>query len=315
MADLTTLEQLQKIVDQNLREIKLGKIEQYLPSMIPMLYNVIKSDRPYEEFWEIETLPDLSSWTGAVTYSKVSPGYYRRIEPAIFDLGVSFEKKLADDDKFGIVEKRTMLLKQSDDRTREKKAVRPFTLANSIGYDFEYSEEGVGLCSYSHKTKVPGVSTASGFSNIGSTALSKTAIDAARLAMALFRTPTGELANAQGDTIICPQSLFSTACEATGYDPRSGADSAMDPDSANRKINVARGIRVIPWNFLDMLGTTTMWFMVDFRMMKEFLIWINRIGPEYESHIDFETKSVKASVYDRFGYGTNAWQWIFMGNQ
>lgn len=315
MADLTTLAALQKIVDQNIREIKLGKVDQYLPSMIPLLATVMKSDRPFEEFWEIEVLPDLASWTGAVTYAKPSPGFYRRIEPGEFDLGVNFEKKLADDDKFGIVEKRTKMLEQSDRRTREKMFARPFALANSIGYDFEQSEEGVAWCSSSHKTKVPGVSTASGFSNIGTTALSKTAVAAARLAMALFRDPTGQLANVTGDCLVVPESLYDTACEVTGFDPRTGASSSMDPDTGNRKINIAYGTEVIPWRFLDLIGSSTMWFMIDKAMLKEFLIWVNRIGPEYESHIDFETKSVKASVYDRFGYGNLAWQPIYMGNQ
>ena len=112
------------------------------------------------------------------------------------------------------------------------------------------------------------------------------------------------------DLIICPDSLYDTVCECVGYDPRSGAESQLDPDTGQFKINSARAFTVIPWLRLDDY-TTKNWYMVDRKKMKQHLLWINRVAPEFNMKVDFDTFSIKNSVYFRIATGFTAWQWVF----
>jgi hypothetical protein len=69
--------------------------------------------------------------------------------------------------------------------------------------------------------------------------------------MRRFRNDISERIDMEPDLIICPDSLYDTVCECVGYDPRSGAESQLDPDTGQFKINSARAFTVIPWLRLD----------------------------------------------------------------
>jgi hypothetical protein len=315
MANLMTAAQFQRLLNVNLTKAYEDKLSAYAPAMIPALYNVLSSDRAYDEYFDVEALGDIPAFNGTLPYLSQSPGFYTKIEQKEYGAAIQFERKLLDQKQYAVMDNRAGELAISTNRTREKIAVRPFSNAFSSAFDYQSSEEGVALCSTAHLTKVPGVSTTAlgGFSNSGTTALSKTSIAAARLAMKRFRMNNGELANMTGDLLIVPSSLYDTACEATGYDPRSGANSELDPDSAQFKVNVARGIKVIEWTYLDDTSTSN-WFMVDSAAMKKFLLWIDSLKPEFETRHDFNTKAVEASVYARWANGFTAWQWIYGNN-
>jgi hypothetical protein len=49
-------------------------------------------------------------------------------------------------------------------------------------------------------------------------------------------------------------------------------------------------------------------------MMKENLIWIDRIMPEFNLTVDFETFTIKDSVYFRVAYGFLDWRWVYGHN-
>lgn len=310
MANLMTASRFPRLLDDRLTEVFEDKLKAYAPAMIDRLYKKFDSDKEFEEYFDIEAFGDIPEFNGTLAYIQQAPGYYTKIEQKEYGAVAQYERKLLDFKRYGVMDNRAGNLGISLNRTKEKKAVRPFANAFSSAFDMMSSEEGVALCSTGHLTKVPGVSTSAGFSNSGTTALSKTAIAAARLGMKRFRMNNGELANMTGDVIIVPSSLYDTACEATGYDPRSGAESELDPDSANFKVNTARGIKVVEWTYLDDSSTSN-WFMVDEAAMKRFLLWIESLKAEIENRVDFHTKSVESSVYARFAYGFVAWQWAY----
>lgn len=311
MANPISSQQFQRLLDKRLRQVFENKYKE-IPSMVPQLYNVMGSDSAFEEFYEVGALPDIPTFNGKINYLSVSPGYYTKIEPKEYAGGVVFERKLLDDKKYGVMDNRVGMLTESAARVQEKIGVRPFANAFSSAFDYQTSEEGVALCSSSHTTK-SGTSTASGFSNAGTSALSKTSIAATRILMRKFRNDISERIETNPDTLIVPDNLYDTACEAVGYDPRSGANSELDPDSANRKINIARGIKVIPYLRLDDYDTNN-WFFVDSAKMKEWLVWINRVKPEFQMTTDFETFAIKNSVYFRVANGFLDWRWVFGHN-
>jgi phage major head subunit gpT-like protein len=187
-------------------------------------------------------------------------------------------------------------------RVQEKIAVRPWAYAFSAAYDFMTSEEGLSLCNTAHLTKA-GVSTALGFGNSGTSALSATSVAAARVLMRKFRNDIGERIVIEPDTLIVPDFLYDKALEIVG--------TPKGLYSGEGTINVQAGrYNVIPYLRLDDYDTNN-WFMVDSRLMKKMLIWINRIKPDMHNTVDFETFSIKNSTYFRVANGWISWRWLY----
>ena len=301
--------QFMRLLDDRLRKVYVDTFKE-LPSMVDRLFGTITSDKAWEEFYGVGAVPDIPAFNGLLEYLSVAPQYYTRIEPKEFAGGIQVERKLLDDDRYDVIKSRQNGLVESMHRVKEKYGAQAFANAFSSALTFAYSEEGVALCSSSHTTK-SGVSTSTGFSNAGSTALSKTSIGATRVLMRKFKNETGQRIVIEPDTIIVPDSLYDTACEAVGAN-ETGATSERDPDTAHYgKINVQyKRWTIIPYLRLDDYDTNN-WFMVDSKQMKNFLIWINRIAPEVETEKDFESKMFKQSIYSRFGYGHTDWRFIY----
>jgi len=311
MANPLTSSQFVRLLDDRLRIVYKDQYKS-LPSMIDQLFGVISSDKAWEEFFGIGAVPDIVPFNGKIEYLSVAPDYYTRIEPKIFAGGITIERNLLDNDRYGVIKTRQDGLIASEHRVREKYGAQPFNYAFTSGYTFiPESEEGVALCSSSHTTKAD-VSTSTGFDNSGTSALNKTSIAATRLLMRQFRDNIGErIGDIDPDALVVPDALYNTACEALGYDMETGAESDMDPDSANRKINSQyKRFKVIPHRILDDTDTNN-WFMIDTKLMKKYLMWINRIAPELETTRDFETKMFKQSIYTVWGWGFTDWRWIY----
>jgi len=297
--------QFVRLLDKRLREVAEAKYKD-LASMIPRLYRVLPSDSAWEEFYDIGALPDIPEFTGRLTYLGITPGYHKRIEPKEWALGMMHERKLLDDKKYAVLDRRAASLMESAHRTREKQAVRAFNLAFSAGYDFMTSEENVSLCSDSHTTK-SGTSTTYGFDNAGTAKFSKTSAAATRLLMKKFRNDISErieISDRLG--LVVPSEQYDKAFELT--------KTPKGMDSGEGNVNPAYGrYELIEYPRLDD-NSTVDWFMVDVPRMKDSLIWIDRIAPEVKSTPDFETYMLKTAVYARFGYGWIDWRWIFGNN-
>jgi phage major head subunit gpT-like protein len=280
--------------------------------MIDRFYKVLPSDSAFEEFYDIGDVPDIPAFNGKLEYLNIAPGFYSKVEPKEFAGGLQFERKLLDDKKYAVLDDGAKKLARSAGRVKEKYGVRLFAYAFSTAFDFMTTEEGVSLCG-AHLTK-SGVSTANGFSNTGTSAISKTSIAATRLLMRKFRSDIGERIVVEPDTLIVPDNLYDAACEATGYMPETGAESQKDPDSANFKINSQfKRMKVIPYLRMDDYSTKN-WFMADERMMKDHQVWIDRVGFEPHNTVDFETFVIKHSCYFRIGCGWLGWRHIYGQN-
>lgn len=294
-----------RLLDKRLRLVEENKYKE-LSSMIPKLYNVMNSDSAWEEFYNIGAVPDIQEFNGKLNYLPVAPGYYTRIEPKEFASALQVERKLIDDKKYAVLDNMAGGLVESAHRVKEKQGVRAFANAFSSAFDFMTSEEGVSLCSSSHTTK-SGASTASGFDNAGTTALSKTAVAATRLLMRQFRNDIGERIEMSDNlSLIVPDNLADAAEEIVGT-PKSY-------NTADGNINMDyRRYNVIPYLRLDDYDTNN-WFMVDTGAMKKDLLWINRINDDINHAFDFETYLSKISIYFRVAFGWKDWRWIYGHN-
>jgi phage major head subunit gpT-like protein len=310
MANPLVSSQFARLLDDRLRKVQVDAFKE-LPSYIDQFYGVIKSDKAWEEFYGVGAVPDVPVFSGTLEYLGVAPDYYTRIEPKEYAAGITIERKLIDDDRYDVIKGRQAGLAQSLVRVREKYGAQGFAYAFSSAFTFMNNEEAVSLCSTAHLTK-SGASTTSGFSNSGTTALSKTAIAATRILMRQFRSDVGARVVIDPDMIIVPDTQWDAACEAVGYSSATGASSDRDPDSAMYgKINAQyKRFTVVPYLRLDDYSTKS-WFMVDSKRMKEFMLWVERMGPETSTIKDFETFMYKQSIYARFGYGWLNWRWIY----
>lgn len=304
-------EQFIRLLDDRLKEVARDTFTE-LDEMIDRFYRVETSEHAWEEFYGVGSTPDIVPFDGKIQYLPVFPGYYTRIEPKEFAGGIQIERKLIDDDRYNVIQSRQAGLIDSYARVKEKYGAQGFGYAFSSAFTFMQSEEGVALCSSSHTTK-SGASTSSGFSNAGSTALSKTAIAATRIIMRQFRNDIGARITVNPTWLVVPDTLYDTACECVGQTD-SGARSTLDPDSGNNKVNSQYGRwTVVSYPRLDDYDTNN-WFMVDAVKMKEFLRWFDRIKPDIETDRDFDTKMIKQSIYGRYGYGWTDWRWVYGHN-
>jgi len=291
-----------RLLKKNLREVVEDDLKE-LPKQGEKFYRVIDSDMAQEEFAGVSGLPDFEEFNGKLSYVGQAPGYYNKIEPKEFALGTQTQRKFIDDNQWGVLKNQGKSLGKALARTKEKYRARPFNNAFSNAWDFLQSEEGLSLCNSSHTTK-SGTSTASGFDNAGTSALSKTSVAATWLAMRQFRDSISERIEMDDSfAIICPDTLGDTAEEIVG--------TVKGLNTAEHTVNVQEGrYNVERYMRLDDYSTTS-WFMINWTLMKQYLVWINHTEADYNNTVDFDTFALKHSMYSRWGSGFLDWRWVF----
>lgn len=302
MANPITSSQFVRLLDERLTNVAENEYKN-LDSMIPTFFDMKTSNSAWEEFFSIGDVPDIPEMNGKKSRLAIAPGYHIKIEHKEFGAYLEHERKLLDDKKYAVLDGRAAGLMKSAHRVREKQAVRLFGNSTSIAFDYQTHEENVALVSSSHTTK-SGASTASGFDNSGTSAMSKTSVAATRILMNEFRSDIGERIEMSDNlAIVCPYNLADTAEEIVGT-PKgyATADHTMN--------NEYKRYKIIPYKYLDDYDTDN-WFMVDLDKMKDNACWYDRIKPEINTERDFLTESLRTSVYFRCSYGFRDWRWIY----
>jgi hypothetical protein len=106
------------------------------------------------------------------------------------------------------------------------------------------------------------------------------------------------------DTLVVPIGLFETAYELI--------NSKGKVDTANNNFNFHTGrYKLIMW---PRLTVSNNWFFLDSKMSKQFLLFWDRIKPEFAYDRDFDTMVAKWSVYYRANTQFTGHQWIFGHN-
>jgi hypothetical protein len=275
-----------------------------LEGMINKIFNVQTINSDDIQHMSVSGIPDVTEFNGSLTTVDVHPGFTTRIEPTVFAHQVQTQRTLMDNKKFKALSNHERGNINAAFRTAEKKAVRIFANSTSAAFDFQISEEGVSLASSSHSTKVPGISTTTGFNNVGTSPMSGTAVSATRVLMRRFKQDNGERFE-MGDQygLVYPDNLHDTALEINGTPNGLG--------TANGNINPNQGrFTLFPYLRLDDSSTTT-WHMVNVSAMKESLMFIWRNRPETNRVVDWSTYNLMQSVYTSFGAGYFDWRWIF----
>ena len=186
-------------------------------------------------------------------------------------------------------------LANSANRSREKLGAGIFDL----GFTYTPTDgDAVSLYNTAHPSRVSGVATQS---NRGTSALSATNVETVRINMHDFRDDQNEKISVQADTLLVPRAL-----ELTGWEI---INSKGRVDIANNNANFHQGkYKLVVW---DRLTDTTDWFMSDYNMQKEFLVWYNRVPNQFFQDKDSSTMMAIYLGYYRVGTGWDDWRFTF----
>lgn len=290
----------------DLLEPGLRKIfdDQYkaLPSMISSLYMMGTSDTSYEKCSSVGAFGDFTDFdtSGQIVYDDVAQGYDTTITFKQWVSGFQVERKLFDDDLYGIINKKPRGMAISAQRTREKHGATPFNDAfSSAATENMSGMDSLSLCNSAHTS-----TASSGYTNIsntGTTALSTTAIEASRRLMAAWTDDRGNLISVNPDLLIAPRALEEKAWTIIA--------TKGEVDSAENNANFHYGkYKLAIW---DYLSDSNNWFFVDSTLMKQMLEWWDRIPLEFGQESSFDTFIAKYRAYMRYGRGWNDWRFIY----
>jgi hypothetical protein len=272
--------------------------ERVKESMIPMLFGMKTTGRSYEMMSGIGGLGDLQDFDGTIAYDGFSQLYDSTVTFPEKALGIKAERKLVDDEMFGILDGRPWQLAVAVARTREKAGASVFANA----FTDASGSDGVALCSASHPYSPDDASTQS---NTGSSALTATSVEATRrIGMNSIYNDRGQIMDVNYDTLVIPVGLEETAWEIIN------SKGKVDDDVNNANFHYGR-YKLAVW---PRLTDANNWFFCDSSLMKQFLLWWDRVKPEFAYDRDFDTMVAKWSVYTRYNTQFTGWQFLYGHN-
>jgi len=271
-----------------------------LPDKLPDIYAFVPSNGRNNMQWSgVGTLPDFSQWGGNVTYESQSQGYDTTLTYLAFVNGLQIERDLYEDDQYHVMDQKPRALAASAYRTRQKHGALIFNNMSTVDNFFANNTEGVALVSNSHTT-TSGASTATGFDNLTTAAMSAVTVTASRIQMRGFRGDQAERISVMPDELWYPTELCEVAYEIIA--------ASGKVDTALNNPNYHQGkYKGHEWEFLT---STRNWAMVDGTMRRMSLNWVDRIPLEYAMIEDFESMAAKWRAYMRYGAAWTDWRWI-----
>jgi len=316
-----TIKRFASFIEKRLSEVSEDRKKyQADASMIPRIYgSPIQTSQAWEEYSSVGQVPNVVAFEGRLTAGEVFPGYSTRIEPNQFGLYLEHDRSFVDTIRFGsqsaakgkmaVLESFEQGLIDSNARVKEKNAAKVIANSTSAAYDFiTLQEEGASLANTAHKTRY-NVSTASGFSNLGTSVMNPVATHATIINMMRLKSPIGEIWNTSRKfAIICGTTNSFRARQIVETTKGVSIDNNYSADHIK---NVQQGLfDIIVWNYLDDYSTSA-WGIVDVDMMLKNMIHLTQVTAETEREVDFMTKSIRQSIYDSHGFGHTDWRHFY----
>lgn len=272
-----------------------------LPDMIPSVFSMIPHNgRADIRFSDVGELEDFIEFDGQVGYDRLYDGYDVVATYREWVRGLQIERKLMDDDQFSVFSQRPRAMANAAHRTRQKHGAQVYNKAFSAANDFYTHSEGVPLCSSAH-TNTTGASTANGFDNAGTSALSATALETARQAMIGFRDDRANRISITPNQIVTGPGNAEVAYEIV--------ESRGKVDVANNNANFHNGsYQILVWNYIEDAND---WFLEDTMLKSDMLFWSDRIPLEFAMVEDFDTFYAKWRGYMRYTWTWQRWHWVY----
>jgi phage major head subunit gpT-like protein len=303
-------EQWAQLLEPGLRSIfNITFGELAAASRIPMLFNVMNSAKSSEYFLGVGGMSDWNAYKGTIEYDDPEQGYKTTLTHEEYSKGFKVERKLVDDDLYNVINQRPRGLALSAARTREKHAASVFNNAFSTSYAGGDSQP---LCESAGHPYSP--SNASTQTNEGSYALTYDNIVTVRRLMREFKDDRGELIPINPDTLLVPPELEATGYEALNTFNAGSTQQADLTDYAARLVGAGapHSVNLIVWDYLT---DANAWFMIDSRLAKEHLLWLDRTQMEFalDPTSNFRLEA-RYRGYMRYSYGWSDWRWVYGNN-
>lgn len=297
------------LLEPGLSEIFYNHYEQ-LPTMIPELYNMQTADKGFEKDLSIGAMGLFRKFTGTVQYDRMYVQYEKIYEFPEYADGFQVERKLYDDEMYGIINQRPADLAESAHRRREMDAAMVFNYAESTtAVDPEGNTipwvggDGVPLCSDEHPSKSPGGPKKR--VNLGALPLTHTNLQTTKNLMRRYVDDRGNKFSVVPDTLIVGIELEEVAWELIAADKRTTLASETD-NIHNPNIHHGK-YKLIVW---DYLADDSRWFLCDSRYMQRYLKWYDRIPIEFAMAEEFDELLAKYRAYMRYSSGWSDWFWV-----
>lgn len=277
--------------------------------MIDMLFSRESSTRFEEQYQGMGALGTVPVFDGSVPYHDFDAGYRTDIRNYEMAMGITIERRLVDDDQYNQIRRRASNMSDAFNVTRETDAANVFINAftddgtNRMGASTN-GADGVALVSTAHPYSPANSGTTQG--NEGTYTLTIDNLDTVRQAMRNFTDDQGQLLGVNPDMLLVPPELERTATQLVSE------RAIYEPNSAEYDVNMFSGrFRPVVW---DRLTDANAWFLIDSTLMKQHLIWQDRINPEFTQADDFDGLTAKFRGYMRYGIGWTDWKWVYGNN-
>ena len=293
MSRLTNLEVALRAVFMDQMQAVAGS------SLLNSLFNIQESSRAVERNLGVGGFSNVPEYRGTIEYDGLETLYRADYQHREYAKGTAIERKLIDDDEYGVMRQRVQLMGLSFDRTIETFATSVF--ANAFTAGATAGPDGVALCSASHPYSPTNAATQS---NAGTTALSHDAVSTTRQAMMRFKDSAGFPMPVNPDVLLVPIELEDTA--------RVIVESGLRSGTPNNDMNANRSYSVITSRYLT---DSNNWFLIDSRLARMWLNWYWRVRPEFvtDPKSDFDLE-LRFRGYFRCAFGWDSWQWVYGHN-
>lgn len=234
----------------------------------------------------------------AIQYDAFNPLYETTFTHKEYSLGTAIQRKLWDDGRTGLIQRRARSLGMSFGTTLATHAASVFNNAFSASY---LGADGVALCSDSHPNRADDTSTL--HDNKTTTALSYASIVSALQAGKRMTDDRGNPFPAYYDTLLIPIELENTAIEIL----RASALPGTADNDANSLL--MSGLRVVVDPYLSDANN---YFLIDTRKARDHLLWFWRVRPEFDIDPAGNFNLVaKYRGYMRYSFGWDDWRFVY----
>jgi len=265
-----------------------------IPPERDMLYTVKTSKKLTETYLEIGDIGAMNELTGDLEYEDIQQGYKMTLTAREYAKGIKIQKKFVLTDQLDIVEGLPKLLGLAARRRIAGDVMANFNDAFNTSYT---TIDGLQLCSSAHTSNNGGSSQ----SNLGTTAFSEAAVDAARIAMKDFMTNTDQEFEVNPDLLVVPRALEKSAYELI--------NSSGKVDTANNNTNFHKGKYKLLVS--DRLDDSNNWFFIDSELLKLFAVWNNVAPLEFGQAEQFDGFAARYRAYMFYSFGIRDWRPVF----
>lgn len=283
-----------------LHDIFFNRYNQW-PEEYSQIFNVLTTDRAYEEDSEVTGLGKLVKKTEGQTISYDDPKQAKnlvRYTPEIWSLGFRVSYELYKNDLYNIINKAPEMLARSARQTIEAEAWNVFNQAFSTAYP---GRDGKALCAIDHPNIA--VDAASGpYSNRLATD-SDLSITALQAAVELLEGTTDDR---DLNLMIKPKTLLCTA--ANKWMARELLNSEQKPHTSDNEINALsdEDLKYMVGHFLT---DNDAWFLIADKL-DHYLRFYFREQIKFDNDDEFDTGDAKFKAMVWFKAGFSGWRGV-----